>query len=213
MATNAQNIDLTMQRLGSRSSPTLRAWVIQEMNKAIRELERGPTKPWFMEGRLEGTLTANQDYLTIPATFLEEVEEGSFRILDSRCNKWKALIKLDYDQLQHKSENCDPALPCYYALRGNRVYFGATPDLAYAYRWEATVRTTPVADNTSESTNEWLVEFFDLVSLITADKVLRLHIKSFDIADSLAGLLNQARDDFWRACEARQQKNRDYEQE
>lgn len=213
MATNAENITLTMNRLGSRSSPTLRTQVLVEMNKTIRELERGPTKPWFMESRLEGVLIASQDYIDLPATFLQEVEEGVFRLYNPECEKWIPIAKKDYDQVQWKSENCDAEFPCMYALHGTRIYFGATPDLAYQYRWEAMVRSTAVVDNATESSNPWLVEFFDLVSLLTADKIARFHIRSQEIVRDLAQPLTQARDHFWRECEARQQVNRDYEQE
>lgn len=213
MATNAENITLTMQRLGSRSSPTLRTQVVIEMNKTIRELERGPTKPWFMESRLTGSLIANQDYIEQPAEFLQEVEEGVFRLYDPTSTQWKPLVKRDYDYIQRVSENCKPALPKAYALHGTRVYFGPTPDRAYQYRWEAMVRSSAVVDNAAESSNPWLVEFFDLVSLLTADKIARLHIRSQEIARDLAEPIAQARDHFWRECEARQQINRNYEQE
>jgi hypothetical protein len=213
MATNAEHLNLAMQRLGSRSSPTLRAWMLQEMNRAIMELERGATKPWFMEGRLEGTVTANQDYMEIPATFLEEVERGNFRMYNTACLKWVPLVKKDYDWIQNKSENCEAAFPCYYALRGTRIYFAAKPDAAYEYRWEAMIRAGTFADTSIEATNPWLMEFPDLISLIAADKVLRLHVKAFDMADALKPALDQARDSFWREVEHRQEVNRDYGQE
>lgn len=215
MATNAENIALTMQRLGSRSSPTLRAQILAEMNKAIRELERGPTKPWFMESRLTGVLVVGQDYIEQPATFLGEHEEGSLRLRDisTTPSKWGALTKEDYDAIQYKAENCDPGKPCAYALMGTRVYFDREADLAYPYRWEAMVRTTLIVDNTVESTNPWLTEFFDLISLSAAMKVARLHIKSAELAAELRPELDQARDSFWRECESRQQVNRNYEQE
>jgi len=213
MATNSENIDLMMRRLGSRSSPTVRTQVVIELNKTIRELERGPTKPWFMETRLEGELTAEQDYIALPASFLQEVEEGAFRILIPDYGKWLALEKKDYDQIRYRSENWDPQCPTAYALYGKRIYFSPTPDLAYAYRWEVLARTEAVVDNTAETTNDWLLEFYDLVSLITIDKVARFHIRATDIARDIAQPLDQARDHFWRECEARQQINRDYEQE
>lgn len=213
MATNAENITLMMGRLGGRSSPPLRLIVLAELNKQIRELERGATRPWFMESRLDGNLTANQDYIAIPATFLDEIEEGTFRLYNTQCLKWIPLRKLDYDQLQYKSENCAAAFPEYYAMKGDRVYFGATPDAGYAYRWEAFVRSTPVIDNAVESSNPWLLEFFDLVSLITIDRVARLHIRSAEIIDAVRQPLADARDAFWRNVEARQQSNRDYQQQ
>lgn len=213
MATNAENLTLAMLRLGSRSSTQLRAQLLLELNKTIRELERGPTRPWFMESRLEGSLTANQDYIALPATFLDELEEGVFRLYNTECEKWKPLYKKDYDQVQYKSENCDAAFPEYYALHGERMYFAATPDAAYNYRWEAYVRTDAVVDNASETTNKWLIEYYDLVTLMALDKVARLHIRASQVVADIAAPLAKAQDDFWRSVEARQQINRDYEQE
>lgn len=213
MTTNAENITLMMLRLGSRSSPTLRGQLVLELNKTIRELERGATKPWFMEDRLDGTLVAGQDWAPMPDTFLEEVEEGHLRIQNNITKKWCQLVKLDYDRMQHQSENCDPAVPVAYAMRGEKLFFAPAPVFAYPYRWEAFVRTPPVPDDTAETTNKWLLEFFDYTSLTTLNKVARLHIRAQEIMRDIAQPLKEAADAYWRACEARQQANRNYEQE
>lgn len=214
MATNAANLDLMMSRLGGRASPVLRTLVLAELNKQIRECERSPTKPWFLEDRLDGSLTPDQDYIDIPATFLSEVEEGSFRLYEPNVAKWVPLRKVDYDQLdENVIDSTNDTFPLQYAMRGSKIFFNVTPDAAYDYRWECNVRTTAVSDNATESTNPWLVEFFDYISLVTLDKIARLHIRSAELIENLREPLTQARDSYWREVEARQQTNRDYGQE
>lgn len=203
---NSEVLDILMGRLGRRDSSVLRSVCLQEMNVAIRELERGPVKPWFMETTLEGNLVAEQDYITLPSAFLMEVEEGTFEV-ENEEERWCDLVKVTREKIRKETRNVDPAFPEGYAIWGNRMLFGPTPDQDYAYRLDCYQRTSAMVDNGSEVTNSWLLEAFDYIAYKTLIVVVRDHIREQTAATNFADAFRFAKDAFEREVTARQMTN------
>lgn len=202
---NNQVFDLIMSRLGERTSPSLRAKVVLELNKRIEQLERSALVPWFLETRMELQTIALQDYVAIPSTFLREVEGGRFRMKNSE-GSWVELKKKNLEFIDNY-ENCDPAFPEVYAISGKRFYFGYTPDSVYDIRVQVFQKSTAVADTSDEVTNDWLLEYFNYITFSTLDVIARHHVQSNELITRIKPDLDKAADDFWRDVEGRENAN------
>jgi hypothetical protein len=210
--TNAQALDLIMKRLGGRSSTTLRATLLLELNNKIAELERGPVKPWFLETEQTQATTpfvVNQNYIALPADFLLEIEDADFRVQDSN-GKYNPLVKTSYRRLLQETENVDAGLVEGYALFGNRIYLGPKPDIAYSYKFPYLAKSAAIADDSNAITNSWLLEFFNYITLEAAYVMASEHVQSADLMQKLAGPLQAARRAFVQEVEARIHTNRTY---
>ena len=205
---NSQILDRIMQRL-TRTAPTTRAIVLLELNEKIRELERGPVKPWFMEKSVSGVLTSLQNTLALPSDFLEEYEEGAFRIQDLQ-GAWSAPIKVPIERLEHETDALDPALPEGYSLFGEVFYLGPAPASAYPYKLKYYGRTTAIVDDGATTTNQWALEFFNYLTLVVAHLVANTHLQSMEIVTKIEPELAIAHSHFWRAVESRKHANADY---
>lgn len=199
---NSVIFDTMMGRLGRRESPLLRGVCIAELGIAMRELERAPTKPWFLEGSAAGALVVNQGYIDLPADFLMEIEGGALEVQNSE-GFWTDLVKVPRDRLRKETKNATPAIPEGYSIWGNRFLLGPAPDLAYNYRFDYFNRTTAVADNGSEATNPWITEFFDYVTYKALIVVVRDHIREQTMAGNFADAFKMAEDRFQREVEGR----------
>lgn len=203
---NSAIFDLMMKRLGNRQASLIRLACVTEINESIRNLERGPIKPWFLEDTVEDTMVAEQGYIDHPDDFLQEVEEGVFEILTTE-DKWIEIPKVTRDKLRTETKNCDPAFPEAYAIWGNTFLLGPTPDLAYEYRFDYLKRTGDIEDNNSEATNPWVVEFSSLIIYDALVRVARDHIQSDRMATNFTLERKQAWDSFMREVEARRVTN------
>lgn len=210
MATNSYYIDLILNRLTRPGSPALRPNVLVELNECVKRLERGAIKPWFLEYRHTGSFTPGQDYIDLPADFLEEVEEGQFKFRDS-SNTWHKLTKVDHEFLEAETEDLDPGLPQGYALFGDRFYLGPAPLADYAYKFQYHRRTGSIPDTAVEATNRWLLEFPDLLTFDTAVRVARTYMQGTEgVLARLEPEQRRAHSEFLIAVESRKHVNRDY---
>jgi len=210
--TNKELLDLMMQRLGNRTAPGLRPRVLNELNEKIRQLEFGETLPWFLEDRWDDSTVANSDSVNLPSDFLREYEEGRFKIRDTTVtpNAWKPLVKVSLEKLEEETDNADAQLPAGYAIFGEKVYFGPVPNAVYSFKLPYYKRTDPITDNTAAITNKWLLNFFNFVTLEVIDMMAKMHTRDEKLVSLIAPQLIAARENFWRACEARVHVNRDY---
>jgi hypothetical protein len=166
-------------------------------------------KPWFLEEIAEGALVTDQGYLTLPADFLEETEEGTFEVENSE-GAWTELKKVSKEKLREETANEDPALPEGYAIWGNRFLLGPTPDSTYAYRFDYFSRTEAVLDNASAVTNEWLLEFFNYTTMATLIVVAGQHIQSDAMVVKFKAEQSRNYDQFLKAVTSRQVAGRTY---
>ncbi len=203
---NSAVFDLMMKRLGNRQAAPLRATCVTELNQAIKELERSTTKPWFLENSEEDVTVANTSYVDLPSDFLMETEEGTFE-LQHPSEGWVELLKVTREKARLEAKNALPAFPEAYYLWGNRIYFAPTPDIAYNYRFDYYSRTSVLADNSSEVTNSWITEFFDLTTYKAMIIIARDHIQSDRMTTNFMSSFNLAQDKFFREVEARKVAN------
>lgn len=207
--TNAEVLDIMMGRLGKRTAPTLRITCLQELNLAIRELERGDVKPWFLEELSEGAFVANQSYITLPTDFLEETEEGTFEVVNSE-GKWTELLKVSREKLREETANEAAALPEGYAIWGNKFLLGPKPDSAYSYQFDYYSRTDAIVDSNQAVSNDWLNEFFDYTTTAALIKVAGQHIQSMEMLTKFKAEQSRYYDQFLKAVNSRQQAGRTY---
>lgn len=210
--TNAEVLALMMQRFGNRSSTSLKATVLIELNQKIRQLERGPSKPWFLEDIWQGQTVANQDYVDLPSDYLIEDDEGEREIRDTNVSPiaWTKLNKTSYGKLRAQTANAEAQIPVAYAIYGEKAYFGPTPDQVYSFRIPYFKRTTEIADNTQAVSNKFLLEFFNYITLTTVDIVARTHTRDNGLVDRISKQLLEAKDEYFREVEARLHAGREY---
>jgi hypothetical protein len=209
---NSEVLDHMLVRFGDRKSPSLRSNLLIELNEKLRQLDQSELIPWFNEKRWETNLVATQPYLDLPSDFIREVEEGKFKIRNTNVspNLWTPLVKVSLEKLEEETENFDPALPAGYALFGKRVYFGPTPDQAYAIKLPYYGRSGSILDDAAEVTNEWLINFYNFITLDTIDLVARTKVRDEKLVNLIGNELVQAHEHMSRAIEARQHVNMDY---
>lgn len=207
--TNAQMLDLIMKRFGGRSSTTLRAQTLTELNEQIKQKEQGDVCPWFLKDVWTPSTTANIEYIELPADYIRDDDDANPEIRHPDTG-WDKLTKVGYNRLRAETANALAQIPEGFSIYGERAYFGPTPDAVYSFRLPYFKRTTPVVDNTSEITNKWLINFFNFITLETVDLVARLHIRDYQLVNTIQSELDQARSQFVRAVEAREHAGQTY---
>jgi hypothetical protein len=206
--TNKEMFDLIMQRFGNRSSTTLRATVVKELNEKIRQHEQGDILPWFMEDIWITSTAANVDYLDLPSDYIRDDDEGYPEF--SFTSGYKRAVKDGYNNLRATYANATAAVPEGFAIYGEKVYLGPTPDASYTFRLPYFKRTGEVADTTSTITNKWLLNFFNFITLSTIDLVARTHTRDQKLIDMVSVPLKDAYGLMWKAIEGRLHAGREY---
>jgi hypothetical protein len=206
--TNKEMFDLIMQRLGNRTSTNTRAVVVKELNEIIRQMEQGDVLPWFMEDVWVESTIANQDYLDLPSDYIRDDDEGNAEF--GFTTGYKKAPKDGYNQLRACYANSQASVPIKFAVYGEKVYFGPTPDGSYTFRLPYFKRTGEVVDTTSTITNKWLLNFFNFVTLCTINIVARTHTRDDKLVNGTNSPLADARKLMWQAIEARAHAGREY---
>jgi hypothetical protein len=202
--TNAQVLDNMMHRLGNRTSAELRGRVLYELNNRVDLLESGPTLPWFLESVHEFSTTSGVRRYTLPTGFIREPERG--RLLVSRDGvALGESEKTDYDDLCLETGE-----PTQYALYGEWLYLGAVPNVVYDCEWNYFSESADVVDNTQIVSNPWLINAYEVTTLMALRGVAQFQIQDMDMAMRFQGELSDAKDRFWRLVEARQHSGRSY---
>lgn len=205
---NSTAINWIMRLLAGRTAEQTRLDVVFQLNEKIRELEIGPVKPHFLEKVGTGVFVVDQDYIDLPADFIEEYEEDAFRFQDAEA-AWYTPKKAIIEHLRAEYDGVDSAAPEAYAVYGDRMYLGATPDYAYTYRLLYYGHTDPVVDDDQPITNQWLLRFFNYTTLEVALHIAATILQSAEIVAKLAPVHKQAFDRFWRSVESRKIANMD----
>ena len=130
-------VDLLMNRLGARTSSTLRDKIISEM-VFVQEntLEGGDFLPWFLITNDDTLVSvASQEYINLPSDFIREWEDGGFWVNDSTdtVNPWKQLVRDDYDIIKKKSPPTTEDAPARYDRDGSRLLLRPIPDRVYSF--------------------------------------------------------------------------------
>lgn len=210
--TNKEMLDLIMKRLGNRTTIGLRATVLIELNEKIRQLEQSETLPWFLESVWETQALQNLETIDLPEDYLRDDDDGVPEIRDVSITppQWTKIGKLSYSQLRVKTANALYQIPKYFAVYGDKVYFGPFPDTDYDFRLPYFKRTEPVVEDTSPISNKWLKNFFNFMTLDTIDAVARTHTRDKELVASISADLNVAHALMTTAIEARIHAGREY---
>lgn len=91
------------------------------------QLEGAPFLPWFTEVT-DSTLsiTANLETVSVPASFIREVDGEGLFYLDPTTSLYKAIVKDDYDNMV-KQLDATSTVPQAYAIIGSKYYFRPVP--------------------------------------------------------------------------------------
>jgi hypothetical protein len=109
-----------------------------------------------------------------------------------------------------ETDGTENAMPEGYAILGDHLYFGPTPDQAYAYKLPYYKHTVPIVDDNAEVSNKWLIDFFNYTTLATLHFFALTHLQGTEIAQKIRPELDYAFDGFARAVESRKHANMDY---
>ena len=146
------------RQLGFRTD--LASDITSELQIAQAELEKGPTKPWFLvsEDSYKRT-TVGEQRLELPSDFLEEVEDGVLRYVpdtpadNSDESNEVDLVKEDYDILRKNYLLNTGGPPEAYCLLGKYFRIFPTPNEAYLIRMIYFKKALTLDTNIE---NEWL---------------------------------------------------------
>jgi hypothetical protein len=202
--TNAQVLDNMMHRLGNRTSAELRARVAFELNNGIDRLESGPTLPWFLEATNTFSTEEGVRRYALPSNFIREMERGRIVVSQNGAILGES-IKVDYDDLALESGQ-----PVEYALLGDWIYFGGVPNGVYDCEWNYFAESGEFTDNSQPVTNSWLINAYDLTTLLTLRAVSEFQIQDIEMAARFNAELQDPQNRFWRLVEARQHAGRFY---
>lgn len=156
--------------LGFRVGADLDDAIIEALQEAQRELEKGRTLPYFLIVRqVSLSLTTPWTYLNLPERFLREVEDEPIFWLDTSDgdSRYTPLRKARYDQTRAYIQSValdlsdeDQDTPLYYALLPTQIAIFPTPTSDKTFFWTyfkgAELLTTDVE-------NSWLANYPDLL--------------------------------------------------
>ncbi len=124
MATYAEILDLGMSRLGKRSSTTLRADLLLELQSTVDEPNNGEFLPWFLETSGVVSISSSTGVGALPSIFLREAEDVKpYYTADDGTRKY--LHKRLYGELLGAEDETSPK---YYSIYQSSMYVRAYPE-------------------------------------------------------------------------------------
>lgn len=140
----------------------LTAVAVTEMGQVqSNRMEGAPFLPWFTETVDDSqVITANVETLTVPSSFIREVDGLGVSYYDSTQSKYIGLPKDDYDNLVN---NLDPTgtTPLGYAIIGDKYYFRPVPTQAWTLRLIYNARQAdPTLSNIENNWMKWASDLF-----------------------------------------------------
>lgn len=205
-------VTLLLNRLGRRNDTTLQDSVVDELNQAQKQLERGRFLPWFLLQQMtDDTISADQQ-LWLPSYadyFLRECDESPLILEDSDGIKI-ALTKGDHTALTKKYLNVDSGIPKYYSLIGRTFHIWPAPNKTYYPRLWCYVGQRDIALFGIAATNRWLVNASDWLLSTAGEQLAALHVQNPDMAARFARAAAVARDNIMTLHEARIHTNMNY---
>lgn len=206
MSTNAQFIDQAMGRLGQRTSTKIRANVVEEINTAIEDLERGTFFPWFLSKTATLSVVANDTFKDLPSDFaLEEDETRPYYVEEGTVFY---LTKRFYGTLLGET----PTSLKFYATRGTEFHFRIPADKSYDIIVPYYAKTIdPLVDDTTPVSNLWLLEAKNWILGKALSVVAATNLQNLNLATTMAALEVKSRTDVYNYHEARMNQNQDFE--
>lgn len=206
MSTNRELIDQAMGRLGQRTSTRIRANVIEEVNTAIDDLERGTFFPWFLEKTATLDVMSEDSFINLPADFAIEADET--RPYYVREGTVFYLTKRFYGTLIGEVSTSLK----YYAVRGTEFHFRMAADKEYSIIVPYYAKTVdPLVDTTDDVSNLWLLEAKNWVLGKALGLVASTNLQNPNLAKTFAVLEFKSKTDIYNYHEARVNQNQDFE--
>jgi hypothetical protein len=209
LSTDADWIQLLMNRLGQRTGTTLRAKVVDEINASIEEIEKGSFLPWFLETENTEVTVASTRTIALPTGFLREIENRSIQILDGD-SKWQLLKKLRIEDLDSQFRNASEGRPTRYALSGLNIFVGRTPNDVYTIDFPYMKATTAITDSGAAATNPWLTNAHNWILSHAGVTVASLQLQNQKLAGVFGSVAARARQELMNSHEAREHTNHQY---
>jgi len=205
--TGAQALTMLMARL-SRSTTTLRANALLEMNQYQIDLEKGAVLPDFLIVRDTSiTLTAGNRLFTLPAAFLRELDEDETLWIIDADGLYQPMEKVDYEDTQAQFDSDDTSeLPLYYTLQGLYGYTFPIPSVNRTLKMSYYAVGTAITDASVE--NVWLKHASDLLIAGTGTIITSLYVKDSEAALAFAALEARAKKRLLDEQTARQEAGR-----
>lgn len=205
MATNEELLNQAMGRLGTRASPVLRAHVLNEINTAIDNLERGTFFPWFLEKTASLSVVVDDTFVSLPADFAIEADESRPYYVQGGGNFY--LTKRFHAALQGEV----PTSLKFYAIHGTEFHFRHVADKAYTIFLPYYGRQTGnLVDDATTVSNLWLINAKDWVLGMALKVVASVYIQNDALSLKHAGAENQGKQTLYVHHEARININQDF---
>lgn len=194
-------------QLGNWTGTNIDTWCLNEMNAAVRRLERGLVLPWFLEEDTTSLVTvAGTETVALPSDFLREDEDAEIGPLFKKNSdgKWKELRKEDYSVAVEKYPEAGE--PKVYAIRGSNIYLRPIPTAVYELRLLYYAKDATIAAGSTETT--WLIEAPDLIIALAGRALAGQYLRDDKAEQRFAQRAGEELDLLNRAITARQETGR-----
>lgn len=184
--TGQEVVDMLQYRLGNRTD--LATVALLEMKLAQTKLEGMPTLPWFLEQSYTTAFatTANQEYVSLPASFLSEKDEGSLFYEDTSIttpDQWVELVKDGYSVMKEYYKEEVAGEPVKYDLVGSQLFLRPIPDAIYNLRLIGFFQDSVI---TLGAANQWLTYAPDVILASAGEVLASRHIQDRELAKNFA---------------------------
>ena len=176
--TRDQLIELLGYRLGDRTDMGPRALAEMPLVQGST-LEGNKWLPWFLEKDFAGVTVAGQDYVSLPADFLTEIEESHLWLTTAE-GKQLRLVKKDLDVLKSLCMEAASQQPCYYARVKGKIVLGPVPDAEYPLTMQYYGQDADMSAANLET--EWLKHAGDVVMAELGYVLASKHIQIPELA-------------------------------
>lgn len=155
IGTDAEQINLLMNRLGRRTDTALRATALDEINVAINAAEYGNFQPWFLKTTGTIVTVADTESYALPTGFLREDDDEELSFLDGTDPYF--LKKHLKEKLTKSNLGAETDRPTHYAIWGEQIHLSPVPDAVYTITIPYAAATTAITDTATATTNKWLL--------------------------------------------------------
>lgn len=207
--TRDEAVTLLQARLKRVGDTGLATSIITEMQFVQAQLLEGsPVLPWFLLNDSITTLatTLGVETVTLPATFLREVEDDGLRVQDAQ-GTWHDIHKDDLPAIRNAHPEPETGRPVLYYLGNTQLFLRPIPDAIYTLRYRAYLRDTALSTNIE---NNWLKYAADLVIAETGIIMASRYLRDAEAAQVMLQDVAIARGRLTIADEARKHASRNY---
>lgn len=185
--TPAEAISRIKGHLGNWTGLDITDWIVNEMNSAVRKLEKEAELPWFLfvDTEVDGSnlsTSANTETVALPSDFLREDDEAEITPLfvenTAEDDPWLPMYKQYWSNM--KESHTGTGRPRYYDVKGSNIYLRKIPDATYTLRLLYYKKDSTITSGGSETL--WLANAPDLIIAEAGYVVARNYLKDIEAA-------------------------------